>query len=247
MMVKKMKVDVVIPVYNEEKALSMSTKGLHSFLSKNLKGYDWSIIIADNASTDSTLKIAKKLSKKVKRVGYVHLDKKGRGRALRKVWLKSKADIVSYMDVDLSTGLKAFPKMIDALAGKKRKKYQIGIGTRLVIGSETNRCLNREILSRGYNIFLKMMLFTSFTDAQCGFKAVTREAVEEIVSLTKNNKWFFDTEMLVLAEKKKYNIFEVPVTWIEDKDSKVHILRTIWEFISSVVKMRIDLFRRGIL
>lgn len=231
-------VDVVIPVYNEEHVLEKSVKKLREYLKQNLKGFKWRIVIADNASIDKTLDVAKKLSEKFNDVGYIHLDKKGRGRALRKAWTQSKADIVSYMDVDLSTELRAYPKMINALAGK----YDIGTGTRLAKGSRTKRCFKREFLSRGYNILVKMILFTHFSDAQCGFKGATRDAVKKLVPLVKDNNWFFDTELLTLAEKKGFKIYEIPVKWIEDPDTRVHIFQTVYEYIRDLMRLRYELW-----
>ncbi|MBD3313087.1 glycosyltransferase [Candidatus Woesearchaeota archaeon] len=231
-------VDIVIPVYNEEKALADSVRRLSRFLSGNLKAYSWRIVIADNASIDDTLKIAKKLSDNSQKVGYIHLDQKGRGRALRKAWTESKADIVSYMDVDLSTDLEAFPKMIDALA----ERYDVGTGTRLSKRSRTERSFKRELLSRGYNILVKAILFTKFSDAQCGFKAATRKAVDDLVPLVKDNNWFFDTELLTLAEKKGYKTYEIPVKWIEDPDSRVNIIQTVYEYIRDLLRLRFELW-----
>lgn len=240
---KRLKVDIIIPVYNEENKLEICINKLRMFLKNNRFPYNYQIVIANNASTDSTLEIAKKLSKTYKEVDYIHLDKKGRGRALRKAWLQSKADIVSYMDVDLSTGLEAFPKMINAVA----HGYDISTGTRLVKKSKTDRSIKREILSIGYNLFLKSIIFNKFSDAQCGFKAVRKDVVNKIVPMIKSNEWFFDTELLTLGEKKGYKIKEIPITWEENSDSRVHIIGTVWEYIRNVLRLRIDLLKKGLL
>lgn len=222
----KTTVEVVIPIYNEEEELERNIKKLHSNLAKNLSCYNWHITIADNASTDKSLKIAKRLSQKLNNVGFIHLDKKGRGRAVKRAWKESKAKIVSYMDIDLSTDLSNFPPLIEALV---KKGYHIGIGSRLLPKSEViNRTLKREILSRGYNILIKLMFGTSFSDAQCGFKAVKREVVANILPHIQDNAWFFDSELLIIGEKIGYKIYQEPVRWIDSPGSTVRVLPTVY-------------------
>lgn len=226
-------VDIVIPAYNEEKDLPRSVAVLWDFLNEHLP-YQWQIVIADNGSTDKTLAVAQALSQQYPQVAYVHLDQKGRGRALRRAWLGSRADAVSYMDVDLSTKLDAFPNLIKALD----EGYGVAIGSRLMRGSKVRRSLKREITSRGYNLLIKIMFWPSFSDAQCGFKAVRRDVVQDIVPLTRDNAWFFDTELLLLAQKRGYRIKEVPVEWVEDAGSTVKIAKTAWEDIKGLLRLR---------
>jgi glycosyltransferase involved in cell wall biosynthesis len=226
-------VDVVIPVYNEERVLAQSIATLRDFLSKNLSA-KWKVVIADNASTDKTWEIAQSLSKQYPDVAAVHIDKKGRGRALRKTWLESDADIVSYMDVDLSTELAAFPKLLQAI----EEGYDIAIGSRLMRESKVKRSFKRELTSRGYNLIIKVMFFNRWVDAQCGFKAVRREAARALVPLIQNQEWFFDTELLILAGKKGYRIKEIPVAWVEDPDTRVKIAKTIREDLAGLMRLR---------
>ena len=238
----QVRVDVVIPVYNEEKDLEKSVTKLHMFLSEHVE-YDWRIVVADNASKDRTLDIAKQLAaRRPRRVGYVHLDQKGRGRALRKAWTESDADVVSYMDVDLSTDLSAFVPLIDSLIGTG---YDVAIGSRLAKGARVTRGLKREFISRTYNLIIKLMFWHHFSDAQCGFKAVTRRAVQDIVPLIKDQAWFFDSELLLLAERMGYKIFEVPVTWADDPDSRVKIASTAWEDIKGLLRVRFSNVGKG--
>lgn len=238
---RKKTLQVVIPVYNEEKDIEKCIARLREFLSEYMNRYEWQVVVANNASTDNTLEIAKKLSKIYSDVSYVHLDKKGRGRALRKAWTETKADIVSYMDVDLSTDLEAFPVLIEALAFRG---YDVATGSRLMSGSRTKRCLKRDILSRGYNLIVKTMLGTKITDVQCGFKAATGKAARELAPLVKDNNWFFDTELLIVAEKKGYRIFETPVTWDEDLHSKVRIFKTVYDYLRDVSRLRYEMWFR---
>jgi glycosyltransferase involved in cell wall biosynthesis len=226
-------VDVVIPVYNEEKDLPRSILILSRFLKERLE-YPWRIVIADNGSTDSTLSIAQMLSQKYPGVTYIHLLEKGRGRALRKAWLDSPADIVSYMDVDLSTDLNYFPKLIQAV----EEGYDIAIGSRLAKGARTRRSFKRELISRCYNMLVRCLFFTHFTDAQCGFKALSSRAARALVPLVKDQGWFFDSELLIIAEKRGFRIKEIPVAWVEDPDSRVKIIRTAWGDLKGLMRLR---------
>jgi len=228
-------VDVVIPVYNEEHVLAQSVATLRRFLGESFP-HQWRILIADNASTDSTLTVAQELAQKHPDVASLHIPQKGRGRALKAAWLGSAADIVSYMDVDLSTELEAFPPLVEAIASEG---YDIAIGSRLSPDSDTRRSLKREVLSRGYNRMIKALFFTRFSDAQCGFKALSRQAVRELVPLVQDNEWFFDTELLILAEKAGYPVREIPVRWLEDADTRVNIRRTVWQDIRGLVRLRL--------
>jgi glycosyltransferase involved in cell wall biosynthesis len=199
------------------------------------------VVIADNGSTDGTDRVARELAQQHDDVAFVHLDQRGRGRALREAWMQSTAAIVSYMDVDLSTELAALPRAVQALA---EEGYDIAIGSRLMRESQTKRSFKRETISRVYNIFVKLVLGTKFSDAQCGFKVLTRQVVDNIVPQIKDQSWFFDTEMLVLAERQGYRIKDLPVKWDEDDDSRVKIIRTAWDDIKGVFRLRRLLWSR---
>ena len=230
-----MKLLVTIPVYNEEKALPVSIPALHAFLSENMAEYDWAIEIADNASIDRTPDVSRSLAAEYDRVRYLRLEQKGRGRALKKSWQESDADIVSYMDVDLSTNLESFPPMVHALA---HEGYDIGTGSRLMRGANTERSFKRELISRTYNLMVKSLFFTRFSDAQCGFKAVTRQVVDVLIPHVEDNVWFFDSELLIIGEKSGYRIFDVPVKWIEDLDTRVKIVKTAIDDIKGLLRVR---------
>ncbi|MBF8266090.1 MAG: glycosyltransferase [Dehalococcoidia bacterium] len=226
-------VDIIIPVYNEEADLGRSISILRKFLKENITR-PWRITIADNGSTDNTLAVAQGLSLEYPDVFCLHLEQKGRGRALRKAWLESTADIVCYMDVDLSTGLEAFPQLIYAI----ESGYDVAIGSRLLPQSRVQRGFKRETLSRVYNLIIRAMFFTSFHDAQCGFKAVSKKAAQELIPLIDNQNWFFDTELLILAAKRGYKIKEIPVTWRDDPDTRVRIVRTVTEDLKGLARLR---------
>jgi len=229
------RVDVVIPVYNEEHALADSVARLHVFLGEHLP-YDWRIMIADNASIDRTPALGRALERQYPRVGYLRLEQKGRGRALRRAWLASAADVVSYMDVDLSTNLVAFPVLVDSIV---EEGYDIAIGSRLKHGARVTRQWRREIISRAYNLLIKLIFPTrTFSDAQCGFKAVSRRAADHLIPIVENNAWFFDSELLLRAEQHGYRIAEVPVEWIEDLDTRVKIVGTAMEDVKGLLRVR---------
>ena len=230
-----MKLLVTIPVYNEERALPVSIPVLHAFLRERMAEYDWAIEIADNASIDRTPEVALSLTGEFDRLRYLRLEQKGRGRALKRSWTAADEDICSYMDVDLSTNLESFPPMIDALA---RRGYDIGTGSRLMKGANTERSLKREFISRTYNIMVKAMFFTRFSDAQCGFKAVTRQVIDTLIPRIEDNVWFFDSELLIIGEKCGYRIFDVPVKWIEDLDTRVKIVKTAVDDIKGLIRVR---------
>ena len=228
------KIDIVIPCLNEEKILESSINILRKFLKKNMCQYECDITIADNGSTDNTFEIAKNLSRKYSDVRVIKLKKRGRGRALKKAWSMSNSDILSYMDVDLSTELNAFPPMINAISNG----YHVGTGTRLAKESKTKRVFKREFISRTYNILIKLILWTKYSDAQCGFKAIDKHTFQKLLPNLKDNEWFFDTELLTIAEKRGLKIYEIPVTWIEDMDSRVNIIDTAYKYIRDIIKLK---------
>ncbi|TCK00394.1 bifunctional glycosyltransferase family 2/GtrA family protein [Nocardia alba] len=214
--------DVVIPVYNEEVDLGLCVRRLHAYLRAGFP-FTARITIADNASTDATLAVARLLAAELDGVQVLHLDAKGRGRALRAAWEASDATVVAYMDVDLSTDLNALLPLIAPLVSGHS---DLAIGTRLDSSSRVVRGPKREIISRCYNLLLKTTLRAHFSDAQCGFKAVRTEVARELLPLVRDGEWFFDTELLVLAERAGLRIHEVPVDWIDDPDSRVDIVDT---------------------
>ncbi|MBT2230515.1 bifunctional glycosyltransferase family 2/GtrA family protein [Nonomuraea sp. NEAU-A123] len=225
-------VEVVVPVYNEQRALRDSIGRLHAYLSGTFP-YDYRITIADNASTDNTWQLAIELAAELPHVRAVHLDGKGRGRALRQVWSESDADVVSYMDVDLSTDLDAFlPLVAPLLSGHS----DLAIGTRLARASRVVRGPKREFISRSYNLLLHLM-GAKFSDAQCGFKAVRTEIAQALLPAVEDEQWFFDTELLLLAERHGLRIHEVPVDWVDDPDSRVDVFQTAKDDLRGLVRV----------
>jgi glycosyltransferase involved in cell wall biosynthesis len=233
-------VEIVIPVYNEEHVLRQSIETLRAYLIHYFP-YQWQITVADNASTDGTWRLAQQLGAEDGRVHALHLDQKGRGRALRTAWLASDADVVSYMDVDLSTNLESFlPLVAPIITGHS----DLAIGSRLLRGAMVTRQWKREIISRCYNLMIKTLCRNRFSDAQCGFKAIRRSDAHALLPLVENQEWFFDTELLLLAEERGLRIYEVPVVWVEDLDSRVNISKTATEDIKGLLRVRKQRWQR---
>ncbi|WP_422741505.1 glycosyltransferase [Micromonospora sp. WMMD754] len=214
--------DVVVPVYNEEADLGPCVRRLHAHLTAHFP-YPFRITVADNASVDGTRAVAEALAAELPGVEVVHLAEKGRGRALRAAWSASPAPVLAYMDVDLSTDLAALlPLVAPLISGHS----DLAIGTRLARTSRVVRGAKREVISRGYNLLLRGTLAVRFSDAQCGFKAIRADVAAELLPLVRDTGWFFDTELLVLAQRAGLRIHEVPVDWVDDPDSRVDIVAT---------------------
>src|SRR3954468_22551534 len=226
-------VEVVVPVYNEERALAASIRRLHDHLAAGFP-FTWRIVIADNASTDSTLTVARRLADALPGVSVLHLPEKGRGRALRAAWSATDAEVACYMDVDLSTDLRALlPLVAPLLSGHS----QLSIGTRLANGAQVERGAKRELISRAYNHILHAALRARFSDAQCGFKAARTDALRELLPDVRDDAWFFDTELLVLAQRRGLRVHEVPVDWVDDPDSRVAVVPTAIEDLRGVARL----------
>jgi putative flippase GtrA len=226
-------VDLVVPVYNEEAALDASIRRLHSYLADEFP-FSWRIVVADNASTDATPAIAAALAAELGGVELLRLEEKGRGRALRAAWSRSDARVVAYMDVDLSTDLRALlPLVAPLLSGHS----DVAIGTRLANGAKVVRGPRREFISRSYNTLLHAVLRARFSDAQCGFKALRADTARDLLEEVRDEEWFFDTELLVRAQRRGLRIHEVPVDWVDDPDSRVDIVQTAKDDLRGVMRL----------
>src|ERR671917_88254 len=238
---RQVSVEVVVPVYNEQEAVPRSIPALCAYLETYFP-YRWSVVIADNASTDNTLAVACELATaNHPHVSVMHLKEKGRGRALTTAWSASEADVVAYMDVDLSTNLWSFLPLVAPLA---TGHSDVAISSRLLRGAMVTRQWKRELISRCYNLLIKGLFNNRFSDAQCGFKAVKRVVAQELLPEIEDGEWFFDTELLLLAEERGLRISEVPVDWIEDLDSRVDVTSTALEDIKGLLRVRVQRLRR---
>jgi glycosyltransferase involved in cell wall biosynthesis len=231
--VREPNVEIVVPVYNEERDLERSVRRLRAYLDACFP-FRATVTIADNASTDATQEIGERLAAAIPGVLYMRLSDKGRGRALAAAWLISRADVLAYMDVDLSTDLLALLPLVAPLVSGHS---DVAIGSRLAPGARVRRGWKRELLSRCYNALLRVALGARFKDAQCGFKAIRAETARRLVPHVENRSWFFDTELLMLAQHAGLRIVEIPVDWDDDADSRVKIIPTAMEDLRGVWRL----------
>lgn len=231
--VRTARVEIVIPVYNEQRELAGCVQVLHTYLRERFP-FPATITIADNASTDATPQMARTLAEALPGVRVLRLEDKGRGRALRAAWSASDADVVAYLDVDLSTGLDALLPLVAPLVNGHS---DLAIGSRLAPGARIVRGPKRELISRGYNALVQLLHGASFSDAQCGFKAARTEVIRPLLTVTTDDGWFFDTELLLLAEHNGLRIHEVPVDWVEDLDSRVALAATAWDDLRGLLRV----------
>jgi glycosyltransferase involved in cell wall biosynthesis len=226
-------VDIVVPTHNEAHVLEASITRLHQFLTTRFP-LPWRITIADNGSTDGTSVVARRLARTMPGVSVLVLPTAGRGGALRVAWMRSRADIVAYTDVDLSTNLDALlPLVAPVISGHS----DVAVGSRLAWGSRTDRGPKRELISRAYNRLLRVVLRTPVRDAQCGFKAVNAGVARQLLPAVRDDGWFFDTELIIRAKRAGLRVFEVPVDWVDDEDSRVKVLRTSWDDLRGVARL----------
>lgn len=234
-----MKINITLPCYNEEKIIKDNVLKIFNFLNENLTFDDWQIIIADNKSSDDTGKIGRELSKKYDIIKYLFIPQKGKGAAIRTGWEKYKADIYIFMDADLATDLAALPNLISAI---KKNNFNVAAGSRFHKNSTVKRSLARKLISRGYRFIKKILTKSNIADAPCGFKAIDQKTFLEILPLVKNNEWFFDSELLIIAENKNYKIKEIPVKWEdlregEDK-SKVKLISLSFTYLKNILETK---------
>ena len=235
-------VDITIPVLNEEQAIVSTLTTLSSYVDRQCP-YDWSITVADNGSTDRTFRFAESFAATDPRIRVLRLEERGRGRALKHAWSTSTADVVAYMDVDLSTGLESLCSLVDPIL---EGQCEVSIGSRLLPDAEIVRSFKREVLSRTYNAIVRGFLHYGIVDAQCGFKAIRTSLARELIPRIEDNGWFFDTELLALAHRSGLRINQVPVHWIEDPDSRVRIVQTAIDDLKGVWRVWLDGKRDGI-
>lgn len=239
---RTLNLDLVVPVYNEEEVLEKNILLLHSFLKKNLT-LNWQITIADNASTDATLKIAKDLTKRYNEINCIHLDEKGKGRALKAAWTQSQAEIMGYLDVDLAYDLNDLPLMVQSL----QQNASIATGNRYDSRSVVDRGWKRTILSQAYRAFVRLLLETNLNDFQGGFKFINKQVKQKVLPLVKDTGWFFDTELLVLAEKCQYSIVQLPIKCYQGKNTKLNIVKDARFFSKNLFNFRRRLKSEGLL
>ncbi len=223
-----------MPVYNEAAQVRAHVERLRRWLDEAV-AFTAEVTVVDNASTDDTMAIVSDLASSTPGITAVHLERKGRGGAIRQAWMRSDATVVAYMDVDLSTDLAALGPLVEPLL---RDEHDLAVGSRRLPGSQVSRGARRELISRGYLAIAHVALGTRITDLQCGFKAMRTKAARDLLPEVADDEWFFDTELLVLAERRGLRITEVPVTWVDDPDTRVRVLSTAWKDLQGVERLR---------
>lgn len=234
--IESLRVDVGLPVFNEEAALRRSVELLHAYLESSA-AFRWRIVVIDNGSEDGTAELATQLGRELPDVHLVRLTSRGKGLALRSLLERSEADIVSYMDIDLSTNLEYHGLLIEGI----RCGYDVCVGTRLMQGSLTSRSLRREVVSRAFNLLVRVAFRAGFSDASCGFKAFRAAAVRPLLPLIGSDSWCFDVELLLVAERNGLRLFEIPVEWIEGGQSKVDLPTVTAEYLRELLRIRATL------
>ncbi|MDP2789755.1 MAG: glycosyltransferase [bacterium] len=233
------KLSLLLPSYNEATVLPWSVRTLAAYASKALADYDWKIVIVDNASSDNTQAVMTDLQNEQPRLGYLRVPVKGRGIALRTAWTDLDYDVSLYMDVDLAVALDAVKPVVDAVA---HDHADIAVGSRYAPGAKIERSVFRSVTSIGYNVLTKLFVGLRTRDAQCGFKAIRKDVALQLLPLVRDTKWFFDTELLVRAERRGLRVVEIPVSWVETRPalrkSKVKVLHTIFVYIVDLARLR---------
>lgn len=237
-----MKIEVIFPVYNEGSTIYDQIKKFNKFFDIDFKKNLY-ITVADNGSNDNTFTICNDLLNKKLINNYLSISQKGRGRAIKQSIINSDADIVSYMDIDLSTDLDHFKDLVESIY---LKGYDISIGSRL---SKTSKVIGRkkirEFTSRAYNLLIKIYFPKSkIQDMQCGFKAFSRKKILKVLNYVENNRWFFDTELILIARKFNLKIDQIPVKWTDDPNTSVNIISTAIEDIVGLTKLRLKLLKK---
>ncbi len=238
-----MTVEFCLPVYNEEKILRNNVLTLLNYCLAQQFNFDWKIIIVINGSSDNSLAISKKLKEeRADRIDFIDIPEPGRGQALKKYWLQSQADILTYMDIDLAVSLDNILFLIQPLTDNQA---DLVIGSRLMPDSKISRSFIRELSSQSYNFLSRIILGHNFSDMQCGFKAIRSNIFKKIAPQINDAKWFFDTELIIFTKKFGYRVKEVPVDWSENRydtrKSKVHMVRDSFKFLYNLIGLKIKI------
>ena len=224
-------VSVVLPAYNEANKLEPAVTKISQVLKEN--GYSFEIIIAEDGSTDGTAEQAEELTQKISYVKHIHRNKRlGRGTALNNAFKQSSGEVFVYMDLDLATDLKYLKPLIDAITVEG---YYFSTGSRMLPESKVQRSLRRSISSKTYNFLVRHMLGSKLKDHQCGFKGFKKEPTLALLDEVEATHWFWDTEMMVRANRKGYKIKEIAVEWNGGQDTKVSLFKDSWNMFKQIM------------
>lgn len=233
-----MTIDVLLPIYNEEKILDANIRLLFGYCQHHLAG-DWQLMLIINGSVDQSLTIAENLAQEFEQIKIINLPTGGKGQALKTGLQYSTAEVAVYMDIDLAVALSALPPLISLVA---ENKGALAIGSRLLPASQTERSWLRNYSSKLYNWLANTLLRCQISDWQCGFKAMNLDVRQAVVPLIQDNYWFFDTELIALAQKNNLRIAELPVSWSENRyavrQSKIRPIRDGFIFLKNLWQLK---------
>jgi glycosyltransferase AglD len=226
-------VSVVFPAHNEASQLENAVAQVDAVLKSY--GYSYEIIVAEDGSTDGTDRLAEELSKKNPCVRHIHGEKRlGRGKALNATFKQANGEIFVYMDVDLATDLRHLKELVDSI---KVEGYDFSTGSRMMKQSKVERSGTRQMTSKTYNFVVRFFLRSKIRDHQCGFKGFKKEPTLKLIDKVQARHWFWDTEILVRAQREGYRVKEIPVEWKSGAGTKVNLFKDSWNMFWQVISL----------
>ena len=233
-------VSVVLPAYNEFSTITSAVEDTLNRLKTFLPDGSYELIIAEDGCTDSTPQIASDLANKYDEVIHYHSPSRlGRGEALNRAFKIAKGETLVYIDTDLATDNAHLEQLINAV---RSGSADIATGSRWFPGTQTKRPFHRSILSKGFNTIVRLLLKSKLYDHQCGFKAFNKKIFFKLSPSLKDTHWFWDTEILVKAQKSNFNVFEFPVSWTAQKDTKVDIIRDVFAMAINILRLWLEFY-----
>ncbi|WP_226012369.1 flippase-like domain-containing protein [Halomicrobium salinisoli] len=227
-------VSVVLPAYNEEETLEETVEVTLSTLASFLPDGRFEVIVAEDGCEDRTPEIADRLAGEDERVRHVHSDERlGRGGALEYAFRRAEGSTLVYFDTDLATDMRHLEELVESI---RSGEYDVATGSRWLPENPADRPPRRAVSSRGYNVLVRLFLRSDLKDHQCGFKAFDRDALFDLLDGVEDEHWFWDTEVLVRAQREGYRVREFPVDWTPKGDSKVDLVRDVFGMGSQIVR-----------
>ncbi|MDS0298112.1 flippase-like domain-containing protein [Halogeometricum sp. S1BR25-6] len=227
-------VSVVLPAYNEEDTIEQTVGETLRTLSSFLPADSFEVIVAEDGCDDRTPELAEQMAANDDRVRHFHSDERlGRGGALEHAFAAANGEVLVYFDTDLATDMNHLEELVDRV---RSGRYDVATGSRWMPGRVADRPAKRGVPSRAFNLLVRLFLGSSLRDHQCGFKAFSREVFEDLRTQVEDEHWFWDTEMLVRAQRAGYRVDEFPVDWTPKGDTKVDLVRDVFGMGSQIVR-----------
>jgi len=233
-MMSDVEVSVVLPAYDEENTIEETVRVSLETLAEFLPEGSFEVIVAEDGCSDRTPEIAARLAREDPRVRHVHSDQRlGRGGALERAFEAARGDTLVYYDTDLATDMAHLEELVESV---RTEGYGVATGSRRMPGARQPRETERGVASEGYNTLVRLVLGSSLRDHQCGFKAFDREALFALLPAVGDDHWFWDTEVLVKAQRRGYEVKEFPVEWEPKGDTAVDLVRDVLGMGSQVLR-----------